>query len=150
MGTKNNPGPYDCYAKLEADEPYFVLRGKDPIGWLIVKLWVRIRTTIALGAGSLPEEYSAKLDEASATAEKMKQWAIGKGTLSTTEKMKQWAIGKGTLSAGTMTDSWIRKVLLNLAYGQFGMTSENLACTCPDIMLKDSTRHFKGCPLRVE
>lgn len=29
MGTKNNPGKYDCYAKLEPDEPHFVLRGKD-------------------------------------------------------------------------------------------------------------------------
>lgn len=29
MGTKNNPGKYDCYAKAEPDEPLFTLRGKD-------------------------------------------------------------------------------------------------------------------------
>ena len=26
MGTKNNPGSYDCYANLDPDEPYFCTR----------------------------------------------------------------------------------------------------------------------------
>lgn len=29
MGTKNNPGAFDCYANAEPDEPMFVLLGRD-------------------------------------------------------------------------------------------------------------------------
>lgn len=43
MATKNDPGPYDCYAKLEPDEPHFVIRGKDPIGGYLVNIWRYIR-----------------------------------------------------------------------------------------------------------
>jgi hypothetical protein len=39
MGTKNNPGPYDCLAKAEDDEPIFVLLARDPIGAEMVALW---------------------------------------------------------------------------------------------------------------
>lgn len=44
MGTKNNPGPFDCYAKLDPDEPYFVLRGKDPSAAALVMLWSGVRS----------------------------------------------------------------------------------------------------------
>lgn len=43
MGTKKEPGAYDCYAKLEEDEPYFLLRGKDPVGPYLVKIWAASR-----------------------------------------------------------------------------------------------------------
>lgn len=43
MGTKNNPGAYDCYAKLDPDEPYFLLRGKDPAAPYLTKLWAASR-----------------------------------------------------------------------------------------------------------
>ena len=43
MGTKNNPGSYDCYANLDPDEPYFVLRAKDPMGAALVRNWADIR-----------------------------------------------------------------------------------------------------------
>lgn len=29
MGTKNDPGKYDCYASADPDEPLFVLRGSE-------------------------------------------------------------------------------------------------------------------------
>src|SRR5574341_1751419 len=41
--TKANPGPYDCYAKLRADEPYFVLRAKDPDAPATVERWANAR-----------------------------------------------------------------------------------------------------------
>lgn len=43
MGTKNNPGKFDCYANAEPDEPMFVLLGRDKLGPLLVKLWAVIR-----------------------------------------------------------------------------------------------------------
>lgn len=39
MGTKNNPGPYDCLAKAEPDEPMFVLLARDPLAPILVRLW---------------------------------------------------------------------------------------------------------------
>ncbi len=43
MSTKRNPGQYDCYAKLADDEPYFVLRAKDPFAPALIRLWVEQR-----------------------------------------------------------------------------------------------------------
>lgn len=42
MGTKSNPGPYDCLAKAEDDEPIFVLLARDPIGAELVALWAML------------------------------------------------------------------------------------------------------------
>ena len=39
MGTKNNPGPIDCYAAAAPDEPIFVLRATDPLAARIVQKW---------------------------------------------------------------------------------------------------------------
>lgn len=39
MGTKNNPGEFDCYAKAGPDEPIFTLRAKDPFAADMVELW---------------------------------------------------------------------------------------------------------------
>lgn len=43
MGTKNNPGKYDCYAKAEPDEPVFVLLGRDRAAPALVWLWAVMR-----------------------------------------------------------------------------------------------------------
>lgn len=43
MGTKTNPGKFDCYAKAEPDEPVFVLLGRDPSAGPLVRLWAAIR-----------------------------------------------------------------------------------------------------------
>lgn len=73
MGTKNDPGRFDCYAKLEENEPYFLLRGKDPIAWLLVRLWATLRRQMADGAPS--EAYEAKLQEAENCSRAMHQYA---------------------------------------------------------------------------
>lgn len=39
MGTKNDPGEFDCYAKAEPDEPVFVLLGRDRHASFLVRLW---------------------------------------------------------------------------------------------------------------
>ena len=43
MGTKNNPGKYDCYAKAEPDEPMFILLARDPLASILVDLWADLR-----------------------------------------------------------------------------------------------------------
>lgn len=42
MSTKLDPGQFDCYAKLADDEPYFVLRAKDPHAPVLVRTVGRI------------------------------------------------------------------------------------------------------------
>lgn len=39
MGTKKDPGKYDCYGKLKEDEPYFVLRAQDESAPVLVDMW---------------------------------------------------------------------------------------------------------------
>lgn len=67
MSTKNNPGPFDCYANAEPDEPMFVLLGRDRHAAALVMLWLCMRRidgpTSAL-----------KIAEAEACAEAMTAW----------------------------------------------------------------------------
>lgn len=43
MGTKNNPGEFDCYADLDPDEPHFVLRATDPQAPALLRKWASDR-----------------------------------------------------------------------------------------------------------
>jgi hypothetical protein len=43
VGTKNNPGDFDCYANAEPDEPMFVLLGRDKHAPILVRLWAQLR-----------------------------------------------------------------------------------------------------------
>jgi hypothetical protein len=66
MPTKQNPGMYDCYAKLADDEPYFVLRAKDPMAPALIRLWAEARR---VQYGDYP-----KLHEALDCAIQMEGW----------------------------------------------------------------------------
>lgn len=67
MGTKNNPGKFDCHAAAEPDEPTFTLLGRDPMAGAIVRAWATMREQ----AGEDP----AKVQEARDVAVDMDQWA---------------------------------------------------------------------------
>lgn len=43
MGTKNNPGEFDCYVNAEPDEPMFILLGRDKHAPELVRLWAIMR-----------------------------------------------------------------------------------------------------------
>jgi len=43
MSTKNDPGPFDCYANAKPDEPMFVLLGRDRHAAVLVHLWAAMR-----------------------------------------------------------------------------------------------------------
>lgn len=79
MGTKNNPGQYDCYSKLEDDEPYFLLRGKDPVAASLVREWVQKRIMRQLGSTrpiDNPTHFLDKLTEAMKIAKDMEDYCI--------------------------------------------------------------------------
>lgn len=67
MGTKANPGKYDCYEKAEPDEPLFVLLARDPLAPILVDLWAELRATLRAGGAE-------KVAEASACAVAMREW----------------------------------------------------------------------------
>lgn len=71
MGTKNNPGSFDCYANAAPDEPMFILLGRDPRAIFLVKLWAHMSEMIG--------EDDNKVDNAFSIATDMEQWALTLG-----------------------------------------------------------------------
>ena len=66
MGTKNNPGRFDCYEAADPDEPMFVLLARDPLAPALVELWATLR-----------EHYAgnpSKVAEARECAKAMREW----------------------------------------------------------------------------
>lgn len=72
MGTKSNPGKFDCWSKAEPDEPVFVLLGRDPVASVILRRWVELRQQL----GATETEV---LSEAMQCAVEMRRWAMHKG-----------------------------------------------------------------------
>lgn len=62
MGTKNNPGDFDCYANADPDEPMFILLGRDPFAPQLVEAWAALRRE----AGDDPTKIQEALDCAEA------------------------------------------------------------------------------------
>lgn len=73
MGTKLNPGDYDCYEKAEPTEELFTLRAKDSDASVIVKMWAFFRMQ-QINAGLRPESDRAQVSEAIACATRMEIW----------------------------------------------------------------------------
>jgi len=75
MGTKNNPGEYDCYENAEPDEPMFVLLARDPLAAQTVKYWADLRAIHMTHVHSIdPHEELKKIDEARDCAADMEAW----------------------------------------------------------------------------
>lgn len=66
MGTKNNPGAFDCYANAAADEPMFVLLGRDKHAPALVREWADLREREG--------EDSRKVEEARRCADAMYEY----------------------------------------------------------------------------
>lgn len=75
MGTKNNPGKFDCYANAHPDEPMFVLLGRDKHAPTLVWLWAALR--------ALDGEDAAKVHESRELVGEMFKYqnGLGKETL---------------------------------------------------------------------
>jgi hypothetical protein len=73
MGTKNNPGKFDCYANAEPDEPMFVLLGRDPTAPFVVTFWRAMKEEMRRrGASDISD---AKLQEAFFCSLDLEKWA---------------------------------------------------------------------------
>lgn len=73
MGTKNNPGKFDCHANAAPDEPMFIMLARDVHAPLIVEGWASNRED-AINRGFYPESDRAKVAEARECAEAMRAW----------------------------------------------------------------------------
>jgi len=71
MGTKNQPGKFDCYSKLEPDEPHFVIMGRDPSAALVIGIWAMLREAEGKDA--------EKVEEARECADACLKYALDKG-----------------------------------------------------------------------
>lgn len=67
MGTKQNPGAFDCYANAAPDEPMFVLLARDPHAAVLVNLWAAMRRMD-------PNANPDKIMEAEKNANEMVAW----------------------------------------------------------------------------
>lgn len=66
MGTKNQPGAFDCYAAADPDEPMFILLARDPDAPQLLRLWADLRAQRG--------EDDAKVADARSTATTMERW----------------------------------------------------------------------------
>ena len=75
MGTRNNPGVWDCYAKAEPDEELFTLMARDPDFEEFVRWWAHWRSRqIAAGVRPANEEEYAQIREAQEIATRGGIW----------------------------------------------------------------------------
>jgi hypothetical protein len=68
VATKNNPGKFDCYENAKPDEPMFILLGRDPTAWLLVRIWCALRDEL----GTASDE---QIEEAQACADALREYA---------------------------------------------------------------------------
>lgn len=66
MGSKSQPGKFDCYANADPDEPMFILLGRDPMAAFLVEQWADLR--------EWQNEDPDKVAEARECARKMRDW----------------------------------------------------------------------------
>lgn len=73
MGTKQNPGRFDCYAHARPSEPMFVLLARDPSAPSVVEAWAAQRRML-IELGIKPTTDQAMVDEALDCARAMREW----------------------------------------------------------------------------
>jgi len=73
MGTKNNPGKFDCYGNAELDEPVFILLARDVSAPILVRNWAMMRQ-MAIGLGVKPQSDMKMVAEAEECAAAMEAW----------------------------------------------------------------------------
>jgi hypothetical protein len=73
MGTKLNPGAWDCHASALLDEPMFTLLARDPNAPAVVRRWAHGRA-LYVSLGRAPESDRAMVEEAHRGARDMELW----------------------------------------------------------------------------
>lgn len=75
MGTKTNPGKFDCYEAAAPDEPMFVLLARDPLAPYLVRLWALLK----YGPTKFQTSREEKCAEANWCANEMEHWRVQTG-----------------------------------------------------------------------
>lgn len=73
MGTKENPGKFDCYKNALPDEPMFVLLARDPDFNRLVCEWANKRES-DIRCGERPQSDYAIVNEAYNCASEGEKW----------------------------------------------------------------------------
>ncbi len=73
MGSKTNPGIYDCYSNALPDEPMFILLARDPDAPSLIEWWADNRES-AIDQKLRPESDRAMVAEARKCAKDMRTW----------------------------------------------------------------------------
>lgn len=73
MGTKNNPGKFDCYDKALPDEPMFILLARDPDFYRFVTKWAKNRVR-QINCGERPSSDYDLVVEANLCANEGERW----------------------------------------------------------------------------
>lgn len=71
MGTKNNPGKFDCYTNAKDDEPIFVLLARDPLAPQLVRKWAQLTKMRAATMKTVEKSL-----EATNCANAMEKWKL--------------------------------------------------------------------------
>lgn len=75
MGSKNEPGNFDCYHNALPDEPMFILLARDPSAPDLVVAWATERQR-QIEKGFRPRSDQAMVDEAVRCAANMRHWRV--------------------------------------------------------------------------
>jgi len=73
MGSKNNPGEFDCYKNALPDEPMFILLARDPLAPTLIEQWAANRMQ-AVMTKMRPLEDLKMVAEAQQCAKTMREW----------------------------------------------------------------------------
>ena len=73
MGTKNQPGKFDCFGNAEPDEPMFILLARDASAPDLVDKWADRRRKL-INEGKKPQSDMAMVIEAEDCAIAMRDW----------------------------------------------------------------------------
>ena len=100
MGTKTDPGPFDCYAAARPDEPLFVLLARDATAAALVNLWAAMKRNEALSTPGLYQErhLAGKIGEADRTANSMVEWRLRNDLLDDVDGIRALAEGLAMLA----------------------------------------------------
>lgn len=98
MGTKNNPGEYDCYAIAEPDEPMFVLIARDRDASALVRQWARAR--------QLRGEHPRKVAEAQRCADAMEAWRTDQHVACQHDHATSLMVGAPAPVGGAVSSVW--------------------------------------------
>jgi len=73
MGSKVDPGKFDCYANALPTEPMFILLARDNTAPVLVEEWAALRQ-MEINEGKRPKSDCALVIEARECAESMRRW----------------------------------------------------------------------------